>query len=686
MDDLNATFHLTTFDSRVGRMAILTMDNGQDHTRPTIFGAPALGSLHRALDELDRTDDVAGLLLTGKRFVFAVGADTASFVGVDTDVARAGARAGHEAFGRLAALDVPTVAAINGAAMGGGLEIALHCDHRTLSTGASALAFPEVFLSILPGWGGTQLAPRLVGGPGAIQSIVIDPLNANTVMRPRTAFERGFADRLIDSASFLDDSIVFLEGVVAGDVVVDRQVDPTEGLDEALTDARAFVEAKVHGATAAPSMALDLVEHAARGGAPDEGRRREQDALAELLPARQAQASIYAFDLVQRRVRTQPGKPAARGRRITRVGVIGAGLMGAQLGALFLQRLEVPLVMKDIDVEVLDGARQHIEAALDDRVAKRRLAPGRAEFLKGLVTYTTDDADLAGVDWVIEAVLERLDLKQSILADVEEVVADDAILATNTSSLSVAEIASGLARPERVVGFHFFNPVAVLPLVEVIHHDHVSDVALATAYEVAATLRKSAVGCDDAPAFIVNRLLTRFNNAATAALATGASFRDIDEAVMGLGLPMGPFALMGLVGVQVAHHTAETLEAAFGERFAISDNFHAIATIDPPGGVYDRSAGGTVRPEVADAITVDPDTTPATADEIRLAALEAVADEIHRMLDDGVVTDARDIDTALILGAGFPFFTGGIALLLDQVGVSQRLFGAPLVTPHDRAR
>jgi 3-hydroxyacyl-CoA dehydrogenase/enoyl-CoA hydratase/carnithine racemase len=685
MSDLNATFHLNTFESRrAGRLAVLTMDNGFDHTKPTIFGEAALRSLHDALDALEAESDVKGLLLTGKPFIFAVGADTDSFVGVDEAFARRGGQEGHRAFLRLKNLPIPTVAAINGACMGGGLEIALHCDYRTLSTSAAAIAFPEVFLNIFPAWGGTQLAPRLVGAANAIQAIVIDAMNNNTVMNPKVAFERGFADRLIDGAGFLDDSIAFLEDVVTGAVTIDREVDPAAGLDEALTNARAFVQNKVHGATRAPEIALDLIEFAARSGDLAEGLRREEDGLAELLPSRQAQASIYAFNLTQRRVKRQPWKPDASGRRIRKVAVIGAGLMGAQLGSLFLQRLEVPLVMKDINAEVLDNARAHIEGELDKRVQKGRLSAGKAGFLKGLVTYTTDDADVAGADWVIEAVLEKMGLKKAIFADLEKVLDPGAILATNTSSLSIAEMAADLEHPERVVGFHFFNPVAVLPLVEVISHEQASDEAMATAFEVAKKLRKSAVGCTDAPAFIVNRLLTRFNSAATEALKNGNSFQEIDTAIKELGLPMGPFELFGLVGIQVAFHTAETLEAAFGERFAIDDNFRKIAELDPPG-IYDWANGGQVFPQILEHVTVDESAEKLTADQIRQQALEAVADECKRMLDDGVVADARDIDTSMILGAGFPFFMGGICKYVDQVGISDKLFGQPLVAAEDQA-
>jgi 3-hydroxyacyl-CoA dehydrogenase/enoyl-CoA hydratase/carnithine racemase len=686
VSDVFTRFQLTYADRPVGRIAILTMDNGADHTKPNVFDERALGSLRDALDELESASDVRGLLLTGKPFIFAVGADLTEFTGMDEARARAAGVAGHQQFARLQALPFPTVAAINGACMGGGLEIALHCDARTLSTGAQVLAFPEVFLSILPAWGGTQLAPGIVGAKDAIETIVVNPLNTNRTMKPEEAFARGYADRFYDSASFLDDSVAFLERLVSSEETIDRSgVDPTDGLDEALANARAMADGKTSGATRAPYVALDLLEFAARGGDLEEGRRREQDALAELLPSRQAQASVYAFGLTQQRVKKQPWKPDAQPRRIQKAAVIGAGLMGAQLGALHLQRLEVPLVMKDIDDGVLARCREHIEGELDQRVAKGRLGEGKARFLKGLVTYTTSYDDVAGADWVMEAVLERMDLKRAIFDDLEQVLDPEAILATNTSSLSIAEMAAKLQHPGRVVGFHFFNPVAVLPLVEVIRWDGASDTTMATAFDVAKQLRKSAVQCTDAPAFIVNRLLTRFNAAAVAALRHGNSFQEIDDAIRGLGLPMGPFVLFGLVGPKVAFHTAETLADAFPDRFPIDPNFRAVADADLPG-VYDWSQGGQVYPAIAEAITVDEGATPLTAEQIQRAALEATADEARRMLDEGVVADARDIDTAMLLGAGWPFFNGGVCLLLDQTGISIEVSGRPLVTTTDGAR
>jgi 3-hydroxyacyl-CoA dehydrogenase/enoyl-CoA hydratase/carnithine racemase len=684
-EDIQTRFKLQYHPSpKAGRLAIVTMDNGYDHTRPNVFGEGALRSLEAALDELEAQDDVKGLLLTGKQFIFAVGADTSEFQGISPDRVRDGIETGHALFRRLQQLPYPTLAAINGACMGGGLEIALHCDYRTVSTGAAAIAFPEVFLSILPGWGGTQLTPRLIGGPKALEVIVTNALNQNKMLKPAQAVELGLGDRLIDSAGFLDDSRDLLEAIVAGEERITRDVDPAEGLDEALADTRAFVDAKVHGATGAPYKAIDCIEFAARGGDLDEGRQLEIDAMVELLPAHQAQASIYAFDLTQRRIKKQPWKPDVPGRRISRMAVVGAGLMGAQMGSLFLQRYEVPLVMKDISDDVLEAARGHIEGELDTRVQKGRLNQGKADFLKGLVTYTTSNDPVTGADFVIEAVLEKLDLKKSIFAELEAVIDEGAVLATNTSSLSVAEMAKDLRHPERVVGFHFFNPIAVMPFLEIVRPEGASDEAVATAFEVARKIKKSAVQCADTPAFIVNRMLTRFNGAGIEAIRHGNSFREVDEAYKQLGLPMGPFELFGFVGIKVAYHTAETLHQAFPDRFPLDANFARIAEMDVDG-IYDWGSGGEPYQQILDLVEVDEGARPLTAEQIQQRALEAAADEARIMIDAGAVADARDIDTGMLLGAGFPFFTGGISLHLDQTGVSEKVSGRRLVSDDDGA-
>ncbi|MDX1620953.1 MAG: 3-hydroxyacyl-CoA dehydrogenase NAD-binding domain-containing protein [Nitriliruptorales bacterium] len=684
-DEIFTEFKLQYFDSRVGRLAIITMDNGADHTKPNVFGEKALNSLTETLDELESQDDVKGLLLTGKHFIFAVGADLTEFEGKTEEFARESGEQGHRAFRRIMDLPYPTLAAINGACMGGGLEIALHCDYRTIKATAGPIAFPEVFLSIFPAWGGTQLAPRVVGAKQALEVIVTNALNNNKMMKAPEAFERGFADRMYDPAEFLEKSRELLEAIVAGEESIDRDAQLDEdALDEALKNARDFADNKVHGATRAPYIAIDLIEFAARGGDLDEGYEKEEDGLAELLPSRQAQAAVYAFQLTQQRIKKQPWRPDVEPRKVRKMGVVGSGLMGAQIGALFLKKYEVPLVMKDIDQGVLDNAKQHIEDDLDKQVQKGRLGEGKAQFLKSLVTYTLDYEPLEGADFVIEAVLERMDLKKQIFADLEDVLDEGAVFATNTSSLSVEEMASDLEHPERVVGFHFFNPISVMPFLEIVRPASASDEAIATAFEVSKTIRKSAVQCADTPAFIVNRMLSRFNGAGIEAVRRGNSFRDVDDAIKGLGLPMGPFELFGFVGIKVAFHTAETLHEAFPDRFPLDDNFKRIAELDVDG-IYDWSSGGAPHDEILDVVEVDEDAEKLSAEEIQRAALEAAADEARIMIDEGVVADARDIDTGMLLGAGFPFFMGGVCKYCDQVGISEELFGAPLVTETDHA-
>ncbi|HEX3291504.1 MAG TPA: enoyl-CoA hydratase/isomerase family protein, partial [Gaiella sp.] len=299
MADPVTQFHLRRLDTRVGPIALVTIDNGADWRKPSSFGREALESLAEVLGRL-RTRDWRGLVLTGKPLVFAAGADITQFPGITPERAREGGRAGHELFGRLRELPFPTVAAVNGAALGGGLEIALHCDVRTLAANVRHLGFPEVFLGLFPAWGGTQLTPRLVGAAAAVRLIVDNPLAQNRMLRAPEALELGLVDHVLEPVEFLDESIELLV----------RRVEAGEGkrvLDADLSDAaeivrkaRARVDDAVHGQAPAPYRVLELIEGAATWSV-EEGYAAEEDALAELLPGAEAQASIYAFDVVERR-------------------------------------------------------------------------------------------------------------------------------------------------------------------------------------------------------------------------------------------------------------------------------------------------------------------------------------------------------------------------------------------------
>src|SRR5215471_3504680 len=507
VSDSATSFHFRPVETRVGPLAVVTMDNGSDYTRPTTFGQAAFQSLAATLERLE-SDHWTGMVLTGKPFVFAAGADIDEFPRMTTpELALAAGRAGHDLFARIRALPFPTVAAVNGAALGGGVEIALHCDYRTISSAIRHFACPEVFLGIIPGWGGTQLIPRLVGAQRAVEFVVANPLRQNRMLTGAKAYELGFGDELLEPVEFLDESIAFLVRCIEDGAPPRADADLSDAA-EICRRARVQVDDQVHGAAPAPYRALDLIESAASLSVED-GYRAEEKALAELLPGPQAQASVYAFDVVERRVKRGVGRPDVEPRPVRSVGVVGAGLMARQLALLFLRRLEVPVVLRDLTDNLVDDALTWIGHELDGLASRGRLSNRKARFLASIVSGGTDLAALSGCDLVLEAVFEELPVKQQVFGELEQVVAAECILATNTSSLSVREMSAVLEHPERVVGMHFFNPVAVLPLVELVRADVTDDVTLATAWNVTSQLGKRAVLVRDAPAFVVNRVLTR---------------------------------------------------------------------------------------------------------------------------------------------------------------------------------
>ncbi|HEV7756575.1 MAG TPA: 3-hydroxyacyl-CoA dehydrogenase NAD-binding domain-containing protein, partial [Mycobacteriales bacterium] len=592
----------------------------------------------------------------------------------DRDQALELGRTGHRVFRRLTDSNVPTFAFVNGAVMGGGLEVALHARYRTLSAGAAAIAFPECFLGLVPGWGGTQLLPNLIGADKAITVILENALNQNKMLKAKQAYELGIADALFEPADFLERSLEWAAGVLRGDIAVNRpEIDRGQAWDDAIDRGRAFLDAKLHGAAPAPYRALELIA-LARDADLTTGTAAEDEALADLIMSDELRAGLYSFDLVQKRAKRPVGVPdKSLARPVTKVGVVGAGLMAGQLALLFAQRLEVPVVLTDLDQGRLDKGVAYAHAEIDKLAGRRRLSPDRANRLKALITGSPTKDAFAGADFVIEAVFEDLKVKQQVLAEVEAVVSETCVLATNTSSLSITDMASGLAHPERVVGFHFFNPVAVLPLLEIVRADRTDDATLATAFAVGKKLKKSCVLVKDRPAFVVNRILTRFMGAVTSAVDEGTDFEVADRSVEPLGLPMSPFVLLQLVGPAVAHHVSETLHEAFPDRFSVSENLARLVAARKTAIFTWDSGTQQVDPEVA-ALFQQGD-TPLTGEQVRDRALEAIAQEVRLMLDEGVVAEAQDIDLCMLLGAGWPFHLGGITPYLDRTGVSERVTG-----------
>ncbi|MFI9817920.1 3-hydroxyacyl-CoA dehydrogenase NAD-binding domain-containing protein [Saccharothrix variisporea] len=677
----HAKTRLVSVPGLAGPVALITLDNGHDHTRPSTFGPQSLVSLNAAFDEAAAASPVA-IAVTGKPFIFAVGADLTAVEGASArEQALTIGKLGHDVFRKFTESTIPTFAFVNGAVMGGGLELALSCHYRTLAANAAAIALPEVFLGLFPGWGGTQLLPNLIGANDAVTVIFENALNQNKMLNPKQALDLGIADVLFESADYLEQSLLWLSKVVNGEIVPTRkEIDRGEAWDKAVARARAIVEGKTKGAAPGALKALELLE-LARENDLDRGYAAETEALADVVMSDELRAGLYSFNLVQKRAKRPAGAPdKSLARKVTKVGIVGAGLMASQMALLFARRLEVPVVLTDIDQARVDKGVGYVHGEIDKLLGKGRVSQDKANRLKALVSGSLDKAAFADADFVIEAVFEDLGVKQKVFAEVEEHVSPEAVLATNTSSLSITDMASGLKHPERVVGFHFFNPVAVMPLLEIVRAAQTDDATLATAFAVGKQLKKSSVLVKDAPAFVVNRLLTRFMGEVVKSIDEGTPFEVADKATESLGLPMSPLVLLQLVGAPVALHVAETMNRAFPDRFGVSENMKAfVAAGKNAVWQWDNTGKQTVDPEVQ-ALWQFGD-KPLTGEEVKARALEALAEEIRLMLDEGVVAEAQDIDLCMILGAGWPFWLGGITPYLDRSGISEKVTGKRFLAP-----
>ncbi|MBA8825704.1 3-hydroxyacyl-CoA dehydrogenase/enoyl-CoA hydratase/carnithine racemase [Saccharopolyspora lacisalsi] len=664
-----------------GRIALVTVDNGHDHTRPSTFGPAGLASLDAALDEAFAAEPTA-ITVTGKPFVFAVGADLDGIGEIrEREQAHHVARAGHEVFRRLTESTIPTFALVNGAALGGGLELALSCHYRTVASNAGAIAFPECFLGLFPGWGGTQLLPNLIGADGAVTVILENSLNQNKMLDPGKATGMGIFDVELDSPDFLEESLRWAARVLSGEVRVQRPtIDRGQAWDDAVNRARDIVEAKTHGASPAVSRAVELIEMA-RNDDLDAGYAAETESLTNALMSDELRAGLYSFDLTQKRAKKPAGAPdKSLARQVNKVGVVGAGLMAGQLALLFLRRLQVPVVLTDIDQERIDKGVAYVHGEIDKLAGKGRITGDEVNKLKSLVSGSLDKQAFADADFILEAVFEKMSIKQQVFGELERYVSPEAILATNTSSLSVSEMASTLEHPERVVGFHFFNPVAVLPLLEVVRGTSTDDASLATAFSVGKQLKKSCVLVSDAPAFVVNRLLTRFLGEVIASVDEGTPFEVADRALNPLGLPMSPMVLLELVGPAIAQHVNETMHAAYPQRFGLSENLQRFVEAGKTGVWRTDDQGNQVLdPEVAELWKQGD--RPSTEEQVRERSLRALAEEARIMLDEGVVMEAQDLDLGMILGAGWPFWLGGITPYLDRAGYSEQVNGKRFLQP-----
>ncbi|GAA1143464.1 3-hydroxyacyl-CoA dehydrogenase NAD-binding domain-containing protein [Nesterenkonia lutea] len=667
-----------------GTLVLIRLDNDQPK-RPSTLGPSSLIEFGQTLAaQLPRAQagEIVGLGVIGKPGVLAAGADLGAAERVDsTDHSHAMGDLGHHAYRLLEDFPVPSFVFINGTALGGGLELALAAQHRTVSTEARGIGLPEAFLGLVPGWGGIYRLPQLIGPEAAAEVIFSNALSSNRTLDGKKVYSLGIADQLLAAEDFEAESVAYAARIVAGEPAAIEELSAHRSHDgspeawtRAIAGAERTVAAKLGDTAPAPLRALELFREAP-GRSREESRQAECAALGELMLTDEFRNTVYAFlGLLQKRAKRPAGVPEAAPRSIAKVGVVGAGLMACQLAMVFAQQLKVPVVLTDVDQSRVDKGLAHIESQIGKLRQKGRLNAEQAAAVQGLITGSTDKSVYADADFVIEAVFEEIGVKKQVFAELEQIVPAETILATNTSSLSVTEMAADLDHPERVIGFHFFNPVAAMPLVEIARAPQTADVPIATAFQLAAGLRKTPVLTSDSTAFVVNRVLLRLMSEVQRAFDEGTDAATADAALKPMGLPMSPFTLLAMVGIPVAQHVTESLHSSFGDRFHVSANLQRLIDAGVTE-IWSTDDAGQAYIKDSTLELMSFGSTPRSSADLLRTVQDALAQEIGMMLAEDVVASHQDVDLCMILGAGWPLHRGGITPYLDQVGASQRVNG-----------
>ena len=638
-----------------------------------------LAELVKEADRLVAARQMRALVVwSGKPDSFIVGADVDAIATVESaEKGEAASRMGQAIFLGIEQIDVPTVSAIHGMCFGGGTELSLACRYRVASDSPKTrIGLPEVQLGILPAWGGTTRLPRLVGLQAALPILL-----TGEPVTPSKARRIGLVDEVLPAPGFRGRVTAFTSALADGGTTrrATRPLfkrlfeDTPPGRRIVLAAARRSVKAKTGGKYPAPLKILDVLKEGL-GASLQNAFRIEAEAAGELIAGGVSKSLIHVFHL-REAAKKSPGGTA---RPVDHAAVLGAGVMGGGIAQLLAYK-GIRVRMKDVRHEAISGGLQHVRQLFDDAVERRKLTGREADQRMELVSGGIEYHGFGEMDLVIEAVVEKLEVKRKVLREVEDQVGADAVLATNTSSLSVDAMAEALARPEQLVGMHFFNPVHRMPLVEVVRGAKSSDDAVATVYKLSLDLGKVPIVVADGAGFVVNRILGPYLNEAGWLLADGASVDDIDDAARDFGMPMGPIRLLDEVGLDIARHAAATLLEAFGERMAPSPPLQALAGTDRLGkkngkGFYtyengkEKDVDETVYQDLAGSVKKVESGRGPDDDEIRQRLVLAMVNEAARVLSDRVVKRAGEVDLAMIMGTGFPPFTGGLLRFADELG------------------
>jgi len=624
------------------------------------------------------------VLISGKAENFIAGADIEEFTRLHTaEEATALSRRAQDLMNRVADCRKPIVAAIHGSCLGGGMELALACHWRVASDHPKTqLGLPEVQLGIIPGAGGCNRLPRLIGMRAALDIIL-----AGKSERAAKARKLGLIDELVHPA-ILRDVALRAASRLAQDGLPARS--PKRGVSGWLLDgtppgralvyrmARKQLLAKTGGHYPAPLAALDTVRLSlSRGmeaGLAYEALRFGELAVTEV--SRNLVGIFFASTALKKDDGVPPGTVGTL-PPVARIGVVGAGFMGAGIAGTAALNAEVEVRMRDADLPRVGKGIRTATGILDERLKRKRLTRPEHQRLTALVSGSADDSGFREADLVIEAVFEDLDVKRGVVSSLEQVVGPDTVIASNTSTIPIAEIAAGAGRPDRILGMHFFSPVEKMPLLEVIPHEGTSARAVATAVRFGRRMGKTVVVVGDLPGFWVNRILTPYLNEAGILLMEGAPMDALDRVMTRFGFPVGPVTLLDEVGLDVAEKAAGVMHAAFGARLAPSD---FVRSMTADGRLGRKNGRGFYRYEGGKRLSPDDSVYQLTGvskmpnvDEpwVERRLVYAMLNEAALAEADGVIRSPRDGDIGAIFGIGFPPFRGGPLRMIDSVGAAQ---------------
>lgn len=672
MTQLSA-FHLAL---RPDNIAVVTIDVPGESMNT--LKAAFVSDIRGILQHIREAKHIEGVvLISGKPDNFVAGADI-NMIAACRNAQAAGelARAGQQVMAEINQLPVPVVAAIHGACLGGGLELALACHSRVCSDAPkTVLGLPEVQLGLLPGSGGTQRLPRLIGLTTALEMIL-----SGKQLRPRQAKKCGLVDDVVPASILLDTAVALAK---KGRMPVRHLPLRVRLLAGPLARALIFRMAKkkalaqTQGNYPAPLRILEVMETGLSEGI-ENGYTAEACAFGELAMTPES-AALRAIFFASTALKKDPGSQGIA-RPVRQAGVLGGGLMGGGIATICATKAQLPVRIKDISDAGINHALHYAWANLSKKVQRRHISAAQRAGQMALMSGTTDYQGFRRCDLVIEAVFEDLALKQKMLADVEQYAAPEAIFASNTSSLPIAEIARHAQHPQRVIGLHYFSPVEKMQLVEVIPHKGTSPETIATVVALAKKQGKTPIVVGDFAGFYVNRILAPYINEAIRCFEEGEPVGHIDSALVKQGFPVGPLQLLDEVGIDVGTKIMPVLEAALGERFAAPKQVvKAILDDDRKGkkngrGFYlYQGPGGKGRkkpdPQVHRLVGKTPVARLPSA-EIAERCLMMMLNEAARCLDEGVVHSPRDGDIGAVFGIGFPPFLGGPFRYMDKIGAA----------------